>query len=389
LDEYLGIQELARQGLSRSQIARQLGVSDFYQMRLEFDEIEPGWLQALAEQLERDSAEPFGRVRARIDAGLAERFGLEPGQLRPWHYDDPFFQRVPAVGQLDLDPLFSRQRPEALVEATMRLAGLDLGAVLAHSDLGEREGKLAQPFCLDLDRDGDVRILASLRPSEHGTATLLHEAGHAVYHLGFDPQLPWLLRTPASPAVSEAVAVLFGRLTRDPVWLERVLGILERRLQPRLGDLRARRQADELVFVRWALVMIHFERELYRDPDQDLNRLWWQLRERYQGLESPEGRDAADWAAQAHLVVAPVYYHNYLLGRLLASQLHHRLERFGPDPLLRSEAGAWLREQLFAPGASVAWRELVNRATGEQLTGSYFLAEIGAQAGDARHGGGR
>jgi len=70
-----------------------------------------------------------------------------------------------------------------------------------------------------------------------------------------------------------------------------------------------------LIFVRWAMVMICFEREFYRNPDQELNSLWWDLVERFQFLTRPEGRDEPDWAAKIHFATAPVYYHNISWGR--------------------------------------------------------------------------
>ena len=50
-----------------------------------------------------------------------------------------------------------------------------------------------------------------------------------------------------------------------------------------------------LVFSRYCQVMFRFERELYRNPDQDLNRLWWDLVEKYQEIKRPEGRDEPDY----------------------------------------------------------------------------------------------
>ena len=67
--------------------------------------------------------------------------------------------------------------------------------------------------------------------------------------------------------------------------------------------------------------MTHFERQLYADPDADLDTLWWDLVERYQQVRRPDGRHAPDWASKIHLAAAPVYYQNYLYGELFASQL--------------------------------------------------------------------
>ena len=37
-------------------------------------------------------------------------------------------------------------------------------------------------------------------------------------------------------------------------------------------------------------------------------------------LKKPEGRNMPDWATKIHVALYPCYYHNYLLGELLASQ---------------------------------------------------------------------
>jgi len=60
-----------------------------------------------------------------------------------------------------------------------------------------------------------------------------------------------------------------------------------------------------LVFSRYCQVMFRFERELYRNPDQDLNRAWWDLVEKYQEIKRPEGRDLPNYASKYHLIGAP------------------------------------------------------------------------------------
>jgi peptidyl-dipeptidase A len=139
----------------------------------------------------------------------------------------------------------------------------------------------------------------------------------------------------------------------------------------------------QLVFARWCQVMVRFERELYRDPEQDLNAVWWDLVSRYQLVNPPEGRNAPDWAAKIHVVSAPVYYHNYMLGELLASQLEHVIQHRVLDsgsrraPINgRGEVGAWLQREVFAPGKRYRWDDMVTRATGEPLNPDYFVAQF-------------
>jgi peptidyl-dipeptidase A len=131
---------------------------------------------------------------------------------------------------------------------------------------------------------------------------------------------------------------------------------------------------ETLIFSRWSQVMLHFERGLYGNPDQDLSKLWWDLVDKYQALHRPENRSEPDYASKVHFVTNPVYYHNYMMGELFASQVHHALARqLGVKDVAgfaytgRTEVGAFLKEKVFAPGARFPWNELTRFATGESL----------------------
>ena len=75
------------------------------------------------------------------------------------------------------------------------------------------------------------------------------------------------------------------------------------------------------------LLLVRFERELYRNSGQNLNRLWWEYVERFQNVTSPPDRDLPDWASKNHLATSPVYYQNYVLGELMASQTLDYIQR--------------------------------------------------------------
>src|SRR5260370_17090377 len=73
--------------------------------------------------------------------------------------------------------------------------------------------------------------------------------------------------------------------------------------------------------------MLRFEKGMYENPDQDLNQLWWDMVERFPALKRPKGRNAPDYGSKIHIIVAPVYYHNYMMGEMFASQVHHAIAR--------------------------------------------------------------
>ncbi len=318
------------------------------------------------------------RQRPHLRAGrkgstLVSRRGFDcsPSDLRPWHYADPFFQEVPTEGGVELDSLFADRDVVALAVDTFSGIGLDAGPVLERSDLYPRQAKCQHAFCLDVDREGDVRVLANARNDLNWADTMLHEFGHASFDLGIDSGLPWLLRD-CHLTVTEGIAIMMGSLAKDPEWLGEVAGFDQLDAEA----LRAARTAEGLLFTRWVLVMTNFERALYADPDGDLDALWWDLVERFQLLKRPEGRQAPDWASKIHVACAPVYYHTYLYGHLVAAQLRATLARSVGGLVGRPAAGAFLREHVFHPGESLRWDDLIERATGEPLTVRHYAAEL-------------
>ena len=360
----------------RNESARRMGFADYYRQSLALGEIDETRLFAILGELERLTDEPFRREKAALDAALADRYGIAVADLRPWHYGDPFFQRPPKVGTVAIDEVFAGRDILDLAARTFDGVGLDARDILARSDLFAREGKDQHAFCIHVDRRGDVRILVNVEPDERWMETTLHELGHGVYDKYLGESLPFILREPAHTLSTEAVAMLFGRLALNEEWLVKVAGLDPASAATIGGPARARQRLGMLIFVRWVLVMVHFERAMYADPTRDLNRLWWDLVERFQLLRRPDGRDAPDWASKVHLALYPAYYQNYMLGELMASQIQSWLKRECGGLVGRPEAGRLLRESLFAPGARAEWDETIERATGERLNPRYFVDEF-------------
>ena len=368
------VRELAR---LRNAAARAVGYRDWFALSVATSEMDEERLIATLDEADAATAAPFARWKAGLDERLAARFECSVTALEPWHYADPFFQEVPAEGGVELDPLFESADLVELSRRTFDGIGLEIRGVLDRSDLLPREGKCQHAFCIDVDRSGDIRVLANVVPGQYWMDTMLHELGHASFDLGLDDALPWVLRS-CHLVVTEGIAIMMGRLASDADWLERVLGIDPDVVAGMAGDLGAARAAELLVFTRWVLVMTHFERSLYADPDSDLDARWWELVERFQLVAPPSGRSNPDWAAKIHIACAPVYYHTYLYGQIVASQLAATLKRECGGIVGRPAAGRLLTDRVFAPGLSVRWDQLIEQATGERLTATYFGQDIAA-----------
>jgi peptidyl-dipeptidase A len=367
----------------RNGAALDLGFTSYYSMMLELDELAESELFGLLDALDQGTRPLFERYRRELDGDLARRFGIAVEELRPWHYSDPFFQEAPDSG-LSLDRWFEGRSLPGLTREFFGAIGFDVRDLLSRADLYERPGKSQHAFCLSADRGDDVRVLCNVRDNEFWMSTMLHEFGHAVYDVEIDRALPYLLRVPAHTLTTEASAMLFGRLSKNAAWLARYAGMPDDEVR-RAGATIARAiRAQLLVQSRWYLVMSHMERELYRDPDQDLDTLWWDLVERFQWLRRPEGRRAPDWASKIHFSLAPVYYHNYLLGELMASQIQAHLqtevlgdgagvwERYVSSPAV----GDWLTRSLYVKGKTFDWRAAARSSSGRPLSTDALVDEL-------------
>lgn len=368
----------------RNEAAKKLGFADYHKMALFLNEQDQLRLFNLFDELDELTREPFKQVKSEIDAKLCSLYGIKHDQLRPWHLHDPFFQEPADIFEYKLDHVYAKVDILALCRQFYAGMGLPIDDVLARSDLYEKPGKSPHAFCTDIDREGDVRVLANIVPNEYWMATVLHELGHAVYSSKNIPgKVPYVLRGEAHILTTEGVAMLFEKFSKSSTWLEKMGVKVD---DPAAFDATGRKMLKHqlLIFSRWCQVMLRFERGMYEHPDQDLNKLWWDLVEKYQLVKRPDGRSAPDYASKIHICSAPVYYHNYMMGQLFASQVHHTLSRevlrCAPGQASyvgKPSVGQFMKERVFAPGRTLPWNALTKHATGEELNAKAFAADFG------------
>jgi peptidyl-dipeptidase A len=368
----------------RNQAAKKLGFADYHKMQLYLNEQSQEQVLTLFDELDDLTREPFGKLKSEVDARLAEQNNIAVDDLRPWHYHDPFFQEAPAIFAANFDSIYAKTDILKLCRDFYAGMGMPIDDVIARSDLYEKPGKSPHAFCTDIDREGDVRVLANIVPNEYWMGTMLHELGHSVYSSKNIPaSVAYVLRSEAHILTTEGIAMLFERFSKDADWLQAMgVQVADPVAFDRAGAKMLR--AKLLVFSRWCQVMFRFEKALYDNPDQNLNDLWWNLVEKYQLVRRPVGRQAPDYASKIHIVSAPAYYHNYLMGQLFADQVLHAIARDalnGVDPAKASfvgskEVGDFLKSRIFAQGRSLDWNELTKHATGEELNAKAFAAEI-------------
>lgn len=363
----------------RNAIAQKIGFSNYHEMSLKLSGQDPEEVTRIFDELDKLTRDNFLDLKEEIDSYFASRYRINNKELRPWHYQNRYFQEAPEIYSVDFDKYYEKQDPVKLASTFYDGIGLNVDAILAKSDLYEKPGKNQHAFCTDIDREGDVRTLDNIKPDSYWMNTILHELGHGVYSYYNDRDLPYVLRDAAHTFTTEAIANMFGRLATDPAWMED-MGIIDTAESRKIADVsRKALRLQMLVFSRWAQVMYRFEKSMYEDPGQDLNKLWWNTVEKYQGLTCPEGRNMPDWATKIHVALYPCYYHNYLLGELLASQLYTYITTniTGNDSFAGNKAvGNYLKDKVFLPGARYYWNDMIEKATGEKLTARFYAAQF-------------
>lgn len=368
----------------RNDVARDMGFKNYHEMKLKLSEQDPEEIAKLFDELDALTREAFVGEKENIDRYFEKRYNIKKEDLRPWHYQNRFFQEAPKIYKVDFDEFYKGRNLAELTEKYYKGIGIDISDILQRSDLYEKPGKNQHAYCIDIDNEGDIRVLCNIKPNEKWMNTMLHEFGHAAYDKYISKSLPFIMRDPAHTFTTEAIAMLFGRNSTNAQWLKVNLGLNDNELNEVATDGFKSLRLQQIVFSRWAQVMYRFEKSMYENPEQDLNKLWWELVEKYQLIKKPEGRNEPDWASKIHIATAPCYYHNYLLGELLASQLYHYIvvnvlkssdlkkQSLSNNP----EIGKYLIEKVFSSGMLYKWNDMIKNATGEFLTPKYYAEQF-------------
>jgi len=128
-------------------------------------------------------------------------------------------------------------------------------------------------------------------------------------------------------------------------------------------------------------VFAEFEREIYRDPKQDLDLLWHNLNLKYLGQNYPSEKGASYWAANKTVTSLSCTIHNFVLADIFAAQLQHIIEKVvltETDSLIQDNKaiGRHLVENLYRYGNLLQWENLIEKTTAEPLNPEYFVEQL-------------
>ena len=238
--------------------------------------------------------------------------------------------------------------------------GFDIENMNITLDLFPRKNKNTHGFCFEIEAGKDSRILANLTNNTLSLDTLCHELGHCVYNLGIDKNLPYLDQG-TTPAMTEAVAMMMGDLAQRENILRDI--VPQETLQRFKNDLKK----SESRFINRSILIIIFEKEMYKNPNQNPSRLWHDLKCLYTGKNKTEEINN-EWATIPHYLSHPAYYQNYFRANVIKAQIYkHLTDKLGMITENKSTA-EFLNKNLFQYGESIEENDLIEQFTGKQLS---------------------
>ena len=318
---------------------------------------------------------------------------LLPAHWLPNRWGQDWTPMVEVKG-IDLDPFLKKQGAEWIVkkgEEYYQSIGFDaLPATFWEKsslyppkpDAGYKKNTHASAW--HMDNDKDVRSLMSIVPNTEWWSTALHELGHIYYFMSYSSDsIPLILRTGANRAYHEAFGTMMGMASLQKPFLQG-LGMVEKNTQTNDTLSLLKEALDYVVHIPWGSgTMTEFEYNLYSKnlPQDQYNKLWWDLVKRYQGIEPPQprGEEYCDAATKTHINDDAAQYYDYSMSNVLLFQFHQHIANniLKQDPHATNywgnkEVGKFLYK-VMSPGASVDWKEHLKKSIGQDFSAKPML----------------
>ncbi len=343
----------------RNQEARRDGYNSYYGRATSQDELTTVEFDALVDRLDTLTAAAYARIVEEAGRSL----GLE--RLEMWDLPHAY-----AVVKQEADRFFPIDSQMPIMRRTLSSMGFDLDALPIFFEIDTVRG--GESMTISVNSPHDVRTSARLSSGLQSMRSLIGEAGLAVYATHVTQERAAFSRMLGDPWRT-GITELFASLCDTPEWLTEYAHMPPEAVQ---RFLRARRDLA-VIDARWTLARLRLEYEAYKNPNRNLNTVWWKLADQYLGF--PRHDDIEMWAADVSLVANPARMQQRLLGKIIAAQNAAYIEKNHDGMLGAASAKSFLVQNYFRFGARYPWTELLERGVGEDIELSYLVADLGLE----------
>jgi peptidyl-dipeptidase A len=225
----------------------------------------------------------------------------------------------------------------------------------------------------NIDSKDDLRIKMCIQRTGEEFSVIHHELGHNFYQRAYNKQ-PLFYQESANDGFHEAIGDTIA-LSVTPDYLKEI-GLLED-VPDESKDigLLMKMALDKVAFVPFSLMVDQWRWQVFSGAvtPENYNKAWWQLREKYQGVQAPIARSENDFDAGAkYHVPGNTPYTRYFLAHILQFEFHRSLcEIAGNDKAIHrcsiynSKAAGEKLNAMLEMGSSRPWQEALQTITGK------------------------
>ena len=351
-------EEVARLFRMRNQVARRTGFGGYFNLALEQQGIDRKQYVDLLDRV--DSATSLVYDSATFE--LHRQLGQDV--IRVW--DLEYARRL---SQSRVDRYLPVDSQLNVVSASLLDMGFLLDAMPVYVEYAPAENVGAAYVIAVFEPGYDIRAVFKLEDGIEPTGTYLAGLGGAVFGAHVTQDAALFSRMVPSCWI-DGVSHLFRELTARKEWLTRYAAVPA-------GVADEYRQAHirhRVIGLRQLLLLARFEMEAYRDPNRDLNKLYWDLFEHIMRL--PRHDDLKPWANEPSFVSAPVSVQNDLVGQLIAAQTIAFVERSYGEVVGNPTIAAFVTQNYLRFGSRYPWQELLKRGTDQALNPDHLFRDL-------------
>ncbi|HSM88057.1 MAG TPA: M2 family metallopeptidase [Candidatus Limnocylindrales bacterium] len=226
----------------------------------------------------------------------------------------------------------------------------------------------------DVDNKDDLRLKMCIEIRDEDFVTIHHELGHNFYQRAYKNQPP-LFEDSANDGFHEAVGDTIA-LSVTPEYLKKV-GLLDT-VPPESSDIGylLKMALDKVAFLPFGLLIDQWRWKVFSGEitPQQYNKMWWELKQKYQGVAPPVERSEADFDPGAKYHIASnTPYARYFLARILQFQFQRALCQAAGEkgPLHRcsiyqNKAAGERLNKMLSMGKSRPWPDELEAISGQR-----------------------